>query len=168
MNALQILGFALVVAGLAFAFGTPGRVKAGGNALKSVSLEGPAWLILVGIGAGTIVFGAWLEHGTAAVDKTEQTLPTAPPTTVVAATADDGTIVDPVDEFDGPFTLGDDNALDKLWRECERGIWTSCDDLYLQSPIGSDYEWFGASCGEVIPEPIDYCAIENRERTTTP
>lgn len=154
MNALQVLGFALVVAGLAFAFGTPGRVKAGGNALKSVSLEGPAWLILVGIGAGTIAFGAWLERGALAVDKTEQTLPTAPPTTIAA---------DEVEEFDGPFAFGDDNDLDKLWRECERGIWTSCDDLYLQSPLGSEYEWFGASCGEVVPEPIDFCAIENRE-----
>lgn len=160
--ALLILGFLLVLAGLAFAFNAPGAVKAGGSALKSVSLEGPAWLILVGIGAGVIAFAGWLDHEirSGTVDKTTETLPTAPPTVPTTVAGDDGTD-DPWG--DDPFTYGDDNDLDKLWRECDRGIWTSCDDLYLQSPLGSDYEWFGASCGEVIPDPIDYCDVSNQE-----
>lgn len=46
---------------------------------------------------------------------------------------------------DGSF--GSDPALDLLWVECESGSMVACDDLYLGSPIGSEYEEFGAACG---------------------
>ncbi len=46
---------------------------------------------------------------------------------------------------DGAF--GSDLALDLLWTECESGSMTACDDLYLGSPVGSEYEEFGATCG---------------------
>lgn len=46
---------------------------------------------------------------------------------------------------DGSF--GSDAALDLLWGECETGSMEACDDLYMASPIGSDYEAFGAACG---------------------
>lgn len=49
----------------------------------------------------------------------------------------------PVDE--GAF--GSDVGLDLLWAECEGGDMTACDDLYLGSPVGSEYEEFGATCG---------------------
>lgn len=45
-------------------------------------------------------------------------------------------------------TLGSDAGLDLLWTECESGDMTACDDLYLGSPVGSEYEQFGATCGE--------------------
>jgi hypothetical protein len=146
-----VLGFMLVVAGLYFAVGGLGAAHAGGTALKGISIQGPSWLLLVAFGVGTILFGAWLEHEgeTAAVkDKTEDTVPE--PTV-------------PVDEQPEVFTYGDDNQLDRMWRACERGDWVACDDLYLESPVGSEYEFFGASCGGVIPEPDgEYCAVENR------
>jgi len=49
----------------------------------------------------------------------------------------------PADE--GAF--GSDVGLDLLWAECEGGDMTACDDLYLGSPVGSEYEEFGATCG---------------------
>lgn len=40
-------------------------------------------------------------------------------------------------------SYGDDPELDALWDACEGGDAVACDDLYLQSPIGSEYEEFG-------------------------
>jgi hypothetical protein len=38
--------------------------------------------------------------------------------------------------------------LDTLSWECYDGYALSCDLLYWVSPIGSDYEWYGGTCGE--------------------
>ena len=48
---------------------------------------------------------------------------------------------------EGPNTLGDDPELDRLWRACQDGLGQACDQLFEQSPVGSDYEQFGVSCG---------------------
>ena len=49
--------------------------------------------------------------------------------------------------------------LDQLAVDCFDGFWLSCDVLYLVSPAGSDYEWFGGTCGGSFAEPYDgYCA----------
>ena len=48
---------------------------------------------------------------------------------------------------DGPYTLGDDPTLDRLWTSCADGSGAACNDLFEQSPVGSDYEQFGVSCG---------------------
>jgi len=45
-------------------------------------------------------------------------------------------------------TYGDDPALDALWDGCAAGDYAACDTLWWQSPIGSDYESFGSTCGE--------------------
>ena len=42
---------------------------------------------------------------------------------------------------------GDDPYLDKLWQQCADGDNQACNDLYLQSPVGSEYEAFGSDCG---------------------
>ena len=42
---------------------------------------------------------------------------------------------------------GDNAALDALWDACVAENWQACDDLYLQSPLGSEYESFGDTCG---------------------
>ncbi|MDH4276444.1 MAG: hypothetical protein OEZ14_05685 [Acidimicrobiia bacterium] len=55
---------------------------------------------------------------------------------------------DALASVDGPDTLGDDPALDSLWRSCEGGSGAACDDLFEQAPVGSDYERFGVSCGD--------------------
>jgi len=44
-------------------------------------------------------------------------------------------------------SYGDDPALDALWDACEGGDGEACDDLFFQSPIGSEYEEFGDTCG---------------------
>lgn len=55
---------------------------------------------------------------------------------------------------DDPQNYGDDPFLDDLYDECDGGDDNACDDLYLQSPLGSEYEEFGRSCGGVDPGSI--------------
>jgi hypothetical protein len=60
---------------------------------------------------------------------------------------------------DDAFTYGDDPVLDALWDACEDGDPEACDDLYADSPLGSDYEDFGFSCGGRVPEDeIEVCS----------
>jgi hypothetical protein len=47
----------------------------------------------------------------------------------------------------GPQTYGDDAHLDRLWDSCERGNMGACDALYWESPMFSEYEEFGLTCG---------------------
>ncbi|WP_043500431.1 hypothetical protein [Georgenia sp. SUBG003] len=58
---------------------------------------------------------------------------------------------------DGADAYGDDPALDALWDSCEQGDAQACDDLFMDSPVGSEYEDFGASCGERFPGTEQYC-----------
>ncbi len=58
---------------------------------------------------------------------------------------------------------GDDYAcgqvLDALVSECDEGYGYSCDVLYEVSAEGSDYEYFGATCGaRVDPENAGSCS----------
>lgn len=58
---------------------------------------------------------------------------------------------------------GDDSScqelLDTLVDECDRGFGVSCDALYQITAEGSDYEYFGATCGgRVGPENAGRCA----------
>jgi hypothetical protein len=46
-----------------------------------------------------------------------------------------------------PWYYGDDPYLDELWDACEAGDQPACDDLYFASVAGSDYEWYGGTCG---------------------
>jgi hypothetical protein len=43
---------------------------------------------------------------------------------------------------------GTNQRLDDLYAACAAGDMQACDDLYLESPSGSDYEEFGRTCGE--------------------
>ncbi len=58
----------------------------------------------------------------------------------------------PLDSLGGSlqpgFTYGDNTRLDALWDDCFAGNGAACDDLYNLSEYGSDYERFGATCGE--------------------
>lgn len=56
-------------------------------------------------------------------------------------------------------SYGDDPALDALWDACEGGSGTACDDLYTESPAGSEYEDFGLTCGNRV-EFAMYCSDE--------
>lgn len=57
----------------------------------------------------------------------------------------------------GGEAYGDDPALDALWDACEAGDAQACDDLYLDSPLWSEYEEFGGSCGGRFPGTDQYC-----------
>jgi len=57
--------------------------------------------------------------------------------------------------FAEPIDYGDDEDLDILWDQCEAGTGKSCDELFMNSPISSEYEKFGLSCGR-RPEVL-YC-----------
>ena len=135
--ALIILGFGLVAVGVFFAVTGFGIADASGSAVKGIQVQGPAWLILVALGVGTILFGAWQfeEKGTQVKDVPV----TVPPVT------------DLEDDFAGdePFDYGDDEALDRLWNQCESGDLLACDDLFFESAEGTEYEWFGATCGGI-------------------
>ena len=47
-----------------------------------------------------------------------------------------------------PQTFGDSDPLDQLWRDCEAEDFVGCDILNLASPVGTDYEAFGQTCGQ--------------------
>jgi len=76
--------------------------------------------------------------------------------------ADPGTEPD-VDEPDvdpgqSDGTYGDDPYLDGLWDACEGGDMQACDDLYMDSDFGTEYETFGDTCGGRQAEGTgDYC-----------
>lgn len=132
---LLVLGFGLVAAGLILAFGGLASDRAGGDA-RGIRLEGPAWLILVALGVGVIVFGV-LQFGDGDERQTDP---------------DPDTGFDDTVTFDEPFTFGDDLFLDDLWGFCSGGDFLACDELFFTSPIGSDYEWFGGTCGGLMAD----------------
>ena len=47
----------------------------------------------------------------------------------------------------GPDGPGDDATLDGLAEACAAGTLSACDTLFLDSPVGSEYEVIGGSCG---------------------
>jgi hypothetical protein len=46
-----------------------------------------------------------------------------------------------------PDAYGSDAQLDALYDECSGEGWQACDDLYYESPLGSEYEEYGDTCG---------------------
>jgi len=46
-----------------------------------------------------------------------------------------------------PGALGDQPELDALAESCFGEDWVACDDLYVQSDVGSEYESYGETCG---------------------
>lgn len=112
---------------------------------------------------GLTLFGHTLATPVGPAQPTEE-----PPVSSRPVESGDGATVDgrrpaaardqPTIEGSRPQTFGDDAALDRLWIECEDGVGVSCDRLFEESPVGSDYERFGVSCGE-RPQILD-CAAE--------
>lgn len=78
--------------------------------------------------------------------------------TVTAEPTASTTTTDPIEVF--PFTRGDDPDLDVLWDACEAGDGVACDDLFIASPAGSEYEAFGDTCG-FRREPGTACSGED-------
>ena len=123
----SVVGLILIVAGLWFAVRGTGGGAAEGSA-RSLMIRGPAWLILVGIGAAMIVWATWHTDRIVRPDEPQDKL---------------------------PVTEIDTGQLDSLLDRCAAGDFAACDDLYVISPAGSDWERFGATCGGIFAVPID-------------
>ncbi len=67
----------------------------------------------------------------------------------------------PTAPADGANAYGDDPALDALYDSCKGGDMVACDSLYDQSPIGSEYETFGDSCGGTRDAGLGIYCTEN-------
>lgn len=64
----------------------------------------------------------------------------------------DAAIIECLGERAGDGDFGDDPVLDLLVEQCRRGNNQACDELHLTSPIGSEYEAYGRTCGGRAPE----------------
>ncbi len=53
---------------------------------------------------------------------------------------------------------GTDVVLDLLWDWCDGDAMWACDDLYVRAVSGSDYEAFGASCGDRA-DTAEWCTV---------
>jgi hypothetical protein len=56
-------------------------------------------------------------------------------------------------------SYGDDPALDALYDGCRDGDGAACDQLYTQSPRGSEYETFAYTCGDrfTVEDSPNFC-----------
>lgn len=80
-----------------------------------------------------------------------------PPSTVAASTTPAGPGGEPP-PGEAPGDLGDEAALDELAGWCFTGDMAACDDLYFESPLGSDYETYGSTCGGRNEATVGGCA----------
>ncbi len=66
-----------------------------------------------------------------------------------------------------PDGLGEDPDLDALAQSCFDGDLSACDTLYLRSPVGSDYEAYGDTCGgRQNPGTGSYCSRQAETGTS--
>lgn len=80
------------------------------------------------------------------------------PSTGGTTTEDPGSSLLPPGE--DPGRLGDDPEFDRLANECFDGTMESCDELYFGSPIDSDYERYGDTCGgRVGADDFELCVF---------
>lgn len=63
-------------------------------------------------------------------------------------------------DADSSSGLGDNATFDALAADCEDGDLGACDDLYLQTAVGSDYEAYGSTCGGRIAPVQGMCEEE--------
>lgn len=156
----MVIGVCLIAAGLGFGFKNRGTDNAGLQFFK-INVSGAAWLILVVIGSALIGLRWW--YDTEHVNDEEPFK--EPPASVLTSEPDPASFIEEEGPGDEPFTYGDDEALDLLWDECQRGVMQSCDDLYQVSPLESEYEYFGGTCGmrneEDPPEFCEPAAVES-------
>lgn len=64
-----------------------------------------------------------------------------------------GRLIGSIDDYEDP-------ELDALRTACSAGDWEACDDLYVESPFGSEDERFGSTCGQRTEETFGGCVEE--------
>ena len=53
-----------------------------------------------------------------------------------------------------------DAQYDDLAQECYQGDMEACDDLYLGTPVGSEYEAYGDTCGARVSDSHGYYCVD--------
>lgn len=86
----------------------------------------------------TLIFGCTPEY--------EQAATTAPSDTPPVDVSDEQPFI--------PMAYGDDPYFDVLWRLCDVDDVDACDDLYWESPRGSDYKRFADEKLEVLVDAV--------------
>ena len=119
---LEMLATFLVVTGR-------GGESSGAKAFNRINLNLPAWAMV-------LVLGAVLISGSMAWNWSDSSFAPDPPS-----------FDDTFDEEIFPFGYGDDAILDGYEDGCTDGVMDDCDLLFFESPSGSGYEDFGATCG---------------------
>lgn len=61
----------------------------------------------------------------------------------------------------------DDELLALLMDDCGAGDMAACDELYWESPYGSDEEAFAMTCGETLPSQSGGSCVERAEESTS-
>jgi len=102
-------------------------------------VAGVVTLLVLGGIAGAVVLAGGDDGSSGSLSANERAAEAARD----ADSPDDVEVPEP-DEF---ADLGDDPQLDALAEECFDGDPSSCDDLYRDSDVGSDYEEYGGTCG---------------------
>lgn len=168
MSAVLIaMGILIIGVALSFAWTNRAKERSGGGAAK-VSLNGPAWLLLAGLGAGLMVFGVLQWNERHPIEKI------TPAELVEVAVSTDDTIAvpSPIEDFElAPEDIGfsdfetandelsNDEFDNEVWTvledECTLGFWESCDALFWSAEYGSELEAFGATCGGWFPNRVD-------------
>ena len=64
-----------------------------------------------------------------------------------------------------PNAFGDDPTLDALYTACTAEDWQACDDLYMQSGVGTEYEAYGDTCGNRTDGSAD-CVVATTGTTS--
>lgn len=60
-----------------------------------------------------------------------------------------------------PDSYGEEATLDRLWDACAAGDALRCDYWYLASPLNSEYEQFGLTCGDRVDGEGFSCFTRN-------
>ncbi len=73
----------------------------------------------------------------------------------------DATAIEPDLQIVGnePTKFGDDAHLDQLYVACGNGVGASCDQLFDDAPVGSEYEEYGLTCGN-RPDLVDCAELD--------
>lgn len=158
---LVALGCVLILIGVVMAFTKSRGAESAGLQAFKVNFTGQAWLLIIVLGVGTVAAGWWFDFQHANNQSKD------PASDVPLTIVDESSFAESF--ADEPYTFGDDGDLDALWLDCEAGAMQACDDLYQDSPVDSEYEFFGGTCGlrfEAADAP-EFCVDAPIDDTST-
>lgn len=137
---LVVVGCVLIIISLVMAWYGRGGEDAKVDAFK-VNVSGKSWLIVLLAGCAMITAQWWrdADHRDAA----------PPPPTEVAT-----------DTFDY-------DRLSGLWDACGAGDNASCDTLWIESPVDSDWEAYGSTCADRSDTPLEGACVDTLDATPT-